>query len=242
MSITQKEYDKLIADVETQFGLFLAKSESEVSETLVKNEESQEAKEESKDEPKAEEKKDESEEKKDDAEKKDDDHCDYDDEDMEEMHKMYGTMSKGELKAHKDSIDKCWMAKCGEMTQMAKSEQTVSVEIKTEEKNESEELLKTEVTTLKKENEDLKKNVEGLVLAMNQFLAQKQPARKAVTDISFISKSEEVDSTKTLSKSEITKILVKKASDPQLSKSDRELINSYYNQTASVEQIRHLLK
>lgn len=57
----------------------------------------------------------------------------YDDEDMEHMHSMYSSMSKGELRAHHDSIRKCMdshgLAKCedgmakGEMSDAAKDAQ-----------------------------------------------------------------------------------------------------------------------
>lgn len=246
---TQEQYNKLVEDVESELSALLAKSESEVSQPLTKAEEKpedkkEESQEESKDEPKAEAK---AEDKKEDEKKeepKDEESCDYDDNDMEEMHKMYGSMSKGELKAHKESVEKCWMAKCGDMQQMAKSETPV-VEVKTETKQEEDSqslLIKSENETLKKENEDLKKNVEQLVASMNAFLVKKAPERKAVTDISFIAKSEEKVEVKPLSKSEVHRILATKTQDPSLSKSDRELINKYYLNNAAIETVSHLLK
>jgi regulator of replication initiation timing len=136
------------------------------------------------------------------------------------------------------------MAKCGDMQQMAKSEETsVEAKAKTEESKEEVTLVKSENETLKKENEDLKKNMESLIVSMNKFLSTKAPERKAVTDISFIAKSEEVKpETKPLSKSDINGILSKKTQDASLSKSDRELINNYYLNNAAIDTVSHLLK
>lgn len=251
--MTTEQYEKIIADVEKEFSLFLAKAENTSVKSLTKAEESSESaseekKEEEKEEPKAEEKKDESdsEEKKEEdkeepkaEEKKDDEHHGYDDGDVEEMHKMYHSMSKAELGLHKDSIEKCWMAKCGEMKQMDKSEKDTIVI------SSSDSLIKSKVETLEKENEELKKNVESLVNAMTKFVSNKKaPARKAITEIGFLNKSEEetVKEEKTLSKAEITTILSRKAQEPTLSKSDREAIDKYYFGNAGIETIRHLLK
>lgn len=259
MNLTQEQYDKLLADVEKEFSIFLAKAEEQSAQPLAKAEEakSEEVKEDSKvesSEPKlekAEEKKEEEkqEEKKEEEKKeepkseehKDDEHCDYDDEDKEEMHKMYDSMSKGELKVHKDSVEKCWMAKCGEMKVMKSEEETKTESLSKPEEDKNIELLKSETETLKKENDALKKSIEQLTAAMTSFLTKKAPERKAVTDIGFIAKSEE-SKEETLSKTEIDKILSKKATDYSLSQGDRELIKNYYLSGASVETIRHLLK
>jgi hypothetical protein len=255
MNLTQEQYDKLLADVEKEFSTLLAKAEEQAAQPLAKAEEakSEEVKEEIKSEAseqqlekaedKEEEKKEEKEEEKKDEEKKEDgEHCDYDDEDKEEMHKMYHSMSKGELKAHKDTVEKCWMAKCGEMQVMKSEEQSKTETLaKPEEANKEVELLKSESESLKKENESLKKNIEQLTAAMTSFITKKAPERKAVTDIGFIAKSEE-SKEETLSKAEIDKILSKKATDQSLSKGDRDLIKNYYLSGAPVETVRHLLK
>jgi hypothetical protein len=252
--MTTQQYEKIIADVEKEFSLFLAKAEN-TSATLTKSDEasesaSEEKKEEDKEEPKAEEHKEESaseekkeedkEEPKAEEDKKDEDSHDYSDEDVEEMHKMYGSMSKGELGLHKAATEKCWMAKCGEMTQMGKSEKDTIVSVSKEDSS----LIKSKVETLEKENEELKKNVESLVNAMAKFVNNKKaPARKAITEIGFLNKSEEETAQeKTLSKSEITTILSRKAQEPTLSKSDREAIDKYYFGVGGIESIRHLLK
>lgn len=236
MKLTQESYEKLIADVEKEFSSFLAKAESEAqAEPLAKAEDAEDKKE-----AKADDKK----------ESHDDDKHDYDDEDMEEMHKMYTSMSKGELKAHKDTMDKAWMSKCGEMTKsepIAKSENTESTEPLKKAEDEASlakaelEAKTKELETVKKDNEGLKKNVDELVAALNGFLTRKGPVRKAVTSIEYVKKSEEGADSKNLSKSEITSLLSKKARDPSLSKADREAINNYYCKEASLETVKHLL-
>lgn len=259
--MTTEQYEKIIADVEKEFSLFLAKAESASVKTLAKAEDSSEEAsdekkegEEKKEEPKAEEAKEESdsEEEKEESEEKeepkaeeakeeDEEHHGYDDEDVDEMHKMYHSMSKAELGLHKGAIEKCWMAKCGEMKQMDKSEKDVSIKVASENTS----LIKSKVETLEKENEELKKNVESLVNAMAKFVnSKKAPARKAITEIGFLNKSEEEGKTeeKALSKTEITTILSRKAQEPTLSKSDREAIDKYYFGTVGIDAIRHLLK
>ena len=257
-TFSKEEFQAMVAELESEFinlmkseqesAQLLAKSEEEAKKEEEKKDEKEESKEEDKSE-KSEEKSESKEEPKKEEEKKDDDESHgYDDEDMEEMHKMYDSMSKGELKAHKNSIEKCWMSKCGEMTQMAKSEET-KVEVKTEEvkteakESETETLLKSEIESVKKENEDLKKNLESLVTAMNTFMTKKAPVRKAITDIEYIKKSEESqDEVKPMTKSEIDTILSKKVVDPSLTRADREAINQFYLTNAGVEKIAHLLK
>lgn len=258
-TFSKEEFQAMVAELESEF-MNLMKSEQESAQLLAKSEEEakkeeekkEEDKSESKEEDKAEKSEEKSEskdeEKKDDEKKDDDESHGYDDEDLEEMHKMYDSMSKGELKAHKNSIEKCWMSKCGEMTQMAKSEET-KVETKTKEvkvetkESETETLLKSEIESVKKENEDLKKNLESLVAAMNTFMTKKAPVRKAITDIEFIKKSEEgQNEVKPMTKSEIDTILSKKVVDPSLTRADREAINQFYLTNAGVEKIAHLLK
>ena len=241
MKLTQADFEKLITDVEKEFDSFLAKAESEAGpeESLAKSDKEDEAKEDSE---KAEDKK---------EDKKDDDKHDYDDQDQEELHKMYASMGKAERELHKSAIEKC-----GDMS-VAKSEQ-----IKEEKLGQSEEtvvpavdetaLIKSELEAkakeldgVKKTNEDLKKNVEELVGALNGFLTKKGPTRKAITSIEYIKKNEIEGKAedKVLTKSEITTVLNKKASDPSLSKADREAINQYYSKgQQSLEVVKHLLQ
>lgn len=258
---TAEEFKGMVAELESQLFAAIAKSEDQAAQsTLAKSEESEEKAEDKKEDEKKEESAEAtpaaSEEKKEDktpeAPKKDEDKKEdsdedshgYDEEDMEEMSKMYDSMSKGELKAHKSAMEKCWMAKCGDQTKMdmAKSEETVKATPESKPVVEETTLLKSELETKNKEIADLKKSVEGLVSAINTYVTKKAPARKAITDIEFVAKSEEKVEEKPLAKSEIIKILNKKASTPNLSSSDRAAINDYCLNNGSMEKIQHLIK
>jgi hypothetical protein len=124
MQYTETQLSKLIQDVELEFTAYLAKAE-EVGNTLAKSEDGEkpekkpedgekkppfEAKPEGEQKPEGEEKP--AEEGKPEGEAHPEQHSqgeghDYDEEDMQHMHKMYMSMSKGELKAHHDAIMKC---------------------------------------------------------------------------------------------------------------------------------------
>jgi hypothetical protein len=173
----------------------------------------------------------------------------YDDEDLDHMSKMYASMSKAELKAHHDAIKSCLdnmgMAKCGEQT-MVKSETETSVEVKPEvvsEKTAEVELLKSEISAKEAKVEELQKSLDVVTEFLTKLFSKKPaPAGKAITNLDAITKSEEVKEEKPLTKGEITTLLAKKAADPTLTKSDREAINAYYLNGASIDKISHLLK
>lgn len=132
MQYTETQLSKLIQDVELEFTAHLAKAE-EVGNTLAKSEDGEkpekkpedgekkppfEAKPEGEQKPEGEEKP--AEEGKPEGEAHPEQHSqgeghDYDEEDMQHMHKMYMSMSKGELKAHHDAIMKCVSAGEGMM-------------------------------------------------------------------------------------------------------------------------------
>ena len=88
--------------------------------------------------------------------------------------------------------------------------------------------------------QELKAQVEVLTKALTMMA--EQPVRRAVTGVSFVAKPEEKPEAKTLSKSEITTKLAEKTADPKLAKSDRELVNGFYDGRVSVAEITHLLK
>lgn len=174
---------------------------------------------------------------------------DYDDEDLEHMHKMYSSMSKGELKAHHDAVrralDGQGMEKCGDMS-MAKSEKDTAVEVPADliAKAAEVDLLKSELANKTSKMEELKKSNEVMQEFIAKILGKKSaPQGKAITNLEVIAKSGSETSVeeKPLSKSEITSILNKKASEPTLSKADRDLINAYCLRGASVNTIKHLL-
>jgi hypothetical protein len=179
------------------------------------------------------------------------DHCDYDDEDMDHMHKMYASMSKGELRAHHDAIKKTLdgmgMEKCGDMAPapMAKSEETQAVEVKPEviQPSPEVEVLKTEVQAKSAKIEELQKSLELVTEFVAKLAKKSAPQGKAITHLETIAKSESLKEDKQLSKTEITTILAKKAADPSLTKSDRDAINAYYfTGQVNVNSISHLLK
>lgn len=259
----------LIAEVEKEFSAFLIKAE-DTEETLAKSEESEakpehkeeeqheeapkaeakdekeEAKPEHKEEekheeaPKAEAKDEEQHDEKHAEEKpehKEEDGHGYDNEDMDHMHKMYLSMSKGELRAHHDTIRKCMD---GHAT-MTKSEE---IEVVVAEPTKEVELLKSEVQAEKAKYDDLKKTYEAVAAIVTKLAEKKAaPAGKAITSLEVIAKSETSTSeTKTLSKKEITEILMKKSADRSLTKSDRDAINAFYLNGTAINTISHLLK
>lgn len=273
----EKEFTSHLAKAEENFRL--AKSEDSAApkeEPLVKAEEGEkkpEEKPEAKEEPKGEESKEEKKpeakeaeaeakeegekapegEKKPEAEaapKEDGEGHDYDEKDLEHMDKMYMSMSKGELKAHHDSVRKALdasMAKCGDMS-MSKSETAAtSVEVKPEivkdESNKELELLKSEIAAEKAKTEGLQKSLDAVSAFLTKLVEKKvAPQGKAITSLDVIAKSEGAQEEKSLTKGEIDTILNQKAQDPKLEKSDRDAINAFYLSNGSINSISHLLK
>jgi hypothetical protein len=88
MHYTEQQLLSLVSEIEKEFSVELKKAEGEAAAPLAKSEPSAEV---VKSETTA-------------IEKNED--CDYDEEDKKAMHKMYKSMSKGELKAHHESIAK----------------------------------------------------------------------------------------------------------------------------------------
>lgn len=93
--------------------------------------------------------------------------------------------------------------------------------------------------------EELEKMVDGLVKAVD--LLTQTPLRKAVTAVAHLPKNEgEGNGSKKdvadLSKAEVDAKLKEKVRDPKLSKSDRDLINSYCYGNLKLEKIAHLLQ
>lgn len=115
-----------------------------------------------------------------------------------------------------------------------------------EEKDEEIKMAKSEIENLKSENEELKKNIDSMNDLLNKlFNSKKAPAQKAVTATSYIAKSEEQEveqfNVSSLSKGEIVSKL-KVLDYSSLSKSDRDNINEYCLNNASVDKIKHLIK
>ena len=174
---------------------------------------------------------------------------DYDDEDMEHMHKMYGSMSRGELKAHHDAcraaLDSQGMEKpAGDMS-MTKSEdiKTTGITVPTVTPFPEMDLLKSEVEAQKAKAESLQKSLDAVTAFITKLVDKKAaPQGKAITSLEAITKSESFTEEKVLTKGEITEILAKKTSEPSLKKSDRDAINAFYLNGTSIQTISHLLK
>lgn len=105
-------------------------------------------------------------------------------------------------------------------------------------------LLKSEIDKVKAENSDLKKNLENVASLWKQFVDKNMPAptQKAITSVDVIAKSEGSGEVTPMTKAEVTAVLLRKSQDPTLAKSDRELINAFYLNSAGIETISHLLK
>lgn len=101
-------------------------------------------------------------------------------------------------------------------------------------------LLKSELEATKAKGEEHKKNLEAVETFLKKFVEKTAaPAGKAITSLDIIAKTESAKEEKVLSKSEIdAKLLAKSKSD--ISKADRDAINSYYF-SKNLEQVRHLL-
>lgn len=168
----------------------------------------------------------------------DEDHG-YDDEDMKHMHDMYSSMSRGELRAHHDSVRKCMdgmgLAKCEDG--MHKSEKDTAITFSTGDID----LLKSELAAEKVKSEESKKNLAAVVESLAKFVTKSVPAGKSITSTDIIAKSEGSKKEITLSGSEITTALTKKASNPAMSAEDKQAINDYYFGSKNIEKVRHLL-
>jgi hypothetical protein len=98
-----------------------------------------------------------------------------------------------------------------------------------------------ELAQLRKANEDLNLKLERLI-GITQEIVEK-PVRKAVTGLDYSPKPTQGQAAPLpTSPKEITRRLTEKVQDPSLSKSDRQLINDFYDRRIDVSKIEHLLK
>jgi len=105
------------------------------------------------------------------------------------------------------------------------------------------ELLKSEVAAEKAKTETLQKNLDAVSSFLTKLVEKRvAPQGKAITSLDVIAKSESVKEEKILTKNEIDSALSRKAQDSKLEKSDRDAINAYYLNGASIKTINHLLK
>lgn len=145
----------------------------------------------------------------------------YTPEEIEELRKLYESMSEEERKIHRDILEKC-----GEVKVVKKSENHLLPELK----------------ALRKENALLKKSLEELTGKFLNYIQGKAATRKT---IDVLQKGEPLvdGQQKTLSKSEIFEQLKQRVKDPTLSKSDRDAINRYLLEgQKDINLIKHLLK
>jgi hypothetical protein len=237
---TEQEALELIEKVEAEFVAHLAEMKP-----LAKSED------ESKDEDKKEDKKDESKAEEMDkcgdmAMKKAEEQPAAEPESKEEtVEDLYKSMSEDEKKAHYDALKK---AMAGE--EMQKSEAQEAAPKEEPKKDDAAALMKAEMEAvkasneeLKKQNEELKKNLDGVVAALAKRFAKPAPVpkQKAITELGALNKSETKPEVTELSDKEIRKVLAKKAMEPTLTKSDRDLINAYCYNKVDVSAVKHLI-
>lgn len=236
--LNKQDLQQMIEQLEKEFSMLLAKSEhkeekkeEEKEEEMVHKEEKVEHEEKVEQEEKVEKE----EEEKKEEEKKEEKEKDepYTPEEIEELYRLYSALSDREREIHKEILEKC-----GEM-KVVKSEQ-----LKYEQILKSE--LKQEIEQLKKENAELKKSLNELVSRLLSAIQKNPPVRKTFSVLTknedSISGQDKTDIEK-LSKSEIAEILKHKAASFTLSKSDREAINKYFiTGQKDINLVKHLLK
>lgn len=159
----------------------------------------------------------------------------YNDEDVREMDDMYRSMTKSEAEIHYKSVKKALFGE--ENSEIEKSE---SVEVAG---------FTDEIESLKKSNEELKKDLESVTALLKKVLIKPEvktaPEQKAITEIQYLNKSEdevkkeEKDVSK-LTKSEINSKLTAQIKGGKLQKNDKEAIQNYFDK-GSIESIKHLL-
>lgn len=155
---------------------------------------------------------------------------DYTDMEKEELETLYANMTKAEAELHFASLTKYW------------ENQTEETMAKSEVENEEVSLVKSENSLLKAEVDSLKKNIDQLIEALKANVNQ-APARKAITSIDYIAKSEQAPQTevKQYSRMEALKKLRNVASG-SLSKSDQEAVIEFtLDNKISTDTIKHLL-
>ena len=92
----------------------------------------------------------------------------------------------------------------------------------------------------KKSEGDMQAQINELTKIVNLFVGK--PIQKAVTGTSYVAKSEETVEVKSITPAQVTAKLSQLTRSPDLKKSDRDLVNGYYEGTVNVSAIAHLLK
>lgn len=161
----------------------------------------------------------------------------YDEMDKEELKKLYSDMSDSERALHKAALEACQ----SQDQQLQKSEEKQEEKVPAQQESEELKLAKAEAETLKKNNEELQAQVGELLKKFAQKIVKPAPARKAVTELGALEKSEK-ETPAPKSKAEIVKTLTQMARGQDLKKSDRDAINAYVVGATGLETISHLLK
>ena len=225
---TEQELNDLINKVELQFASDLAKAETVLKTTPLKKNDEEVVEE------KEEQDQDISpvcavvEEQKEDKQDQDTDYREYDEEELEELAKLYESMDPKELSHHHGAIKK------------ALGVEENSFEMNKSESMEEFKLQKSELETLKKSNDDLKKAISMITENLNKkkVIAPKQ---QAIAELGVLAKSEDKKD-KQPDRKDVVRQLNKVAETPDLQKSDREAINRYCTGSGTLESIKHLLK
>jgi hypothetical protein len=100
--------------------------------------------------------------------------------------------------------------------------------------------VQDELTLVKSERDALKKSLAGLSETLEKLATGPQYKAAQATDAAVLSKSEQPQ-TKTMTTAEIRRKLAVVAHNPDLKKSDRNLINKYCVGGVEVDAIAHLL-
>jgi hypothetical protein len=215
MKFSEKDMLDLVNDVEREFADFIAKSETQESEELVKAEENTEGYS--------------------DSEIQELDGI-YSSMNKAEAEIHYQSLKKALFGKAEESEEEEKEEKEEDKKEDSKEDEK---EMEKSEKDSEISLIKSEKEQLAKENEELKKSMEEIKASLAAFVASKQaPQRKAITDVEVLKKTETEN--KPLTKSEIDAKLKSVIRNPSLAKKDREAINSYYF-NGSIESIKHLL-
>jgi hypothetical protein len=157
-------------------------------------------------------------------------------ENYETIDELYASMSKSEIEAHYDSVKRVIFNEEVEEETVQKSEEVEEVSMAKSEKNAYESQI-----------EGLQKNLDQYnELLTKIFNKKKAPSQKAITSTNYIAKSEETEQESgidfsNMSKSEVTSKL-NSLDYAGLEKSDREAINEYCLNNASVDKVKHLIK
>lgn len=97
-----------------------------------------------------------------------------------------------------------------------------------------------EITALKALVKSQAEDIENLAKVTKAVL--EQPLRKAVTSVAHLPKVEEKKDLSSLTKADITAHLSKKASQPNLAKSDRQLINDFFDGKVRADKLAPLFE